>query len=76
MPSRSLQSAKIGSVSSILVLFGPLVGHWDMQSCCPMFVGVFQAIKGVKNDLNQNMSFFPDIYKVNEALNDRAGWHP
>ena len=57
MPSRSLQSAKIGSMSSILVLFGPLVGHWDMQSCFPMFVCVFQAIKGVKNDQYTKMSF-------------------
>ena len=38
-------------------LFGPLVGHWDMQSCFPMFVCVFQAIRGVKNDLDQKMSF-------------------
>ena len=58
-PSRSLQSAKIGSVSSILVLFWPLVWHWDMQSCFPMFVGVFQAIRGVKIDLDQNMAFLP-----------------
>ena len=49
------------------MFFGSLVGHWDMQSCFRMFVCVFQAIKGVKNDLNQNMSFSPDIYKVNEA---------
>ena len=55
--SRSLQSARIWSKSSILVLFGPLVGLWYMQSCFPMFVGVFQAIRGVKNDLNQKMSF-------------------
>ena len=67
---------KIWSKSSILVLIGSLVEHWDMQSCFRMFVCVFQAIREVKNDLNQNMSFFPDIYKVNEALNDRAGWHP
>ena len=55
--SRSLQSARIWSMSSILVLFGPLVGHWYMQSCFPMFVSVFQAIRGVKNDLDQKMSF-------------------
>ena len=55
--SRSLPSAKIWSRSSILVLFGPLVGHWDMQSCFPMFVWVFQAIRGVKIDLDQNMAF-------------------
>ena len=48
---------KIWFKSSILVLFGSLVGHWDMQSCFRMFVCVFQAIRGVKNDLNQNMSF-------------------
>ena len=67
---------KIWSKSSILVLFGSLVEHWDMQSCFQMFVCVFQAIKGVKNDLNQNMSFFPDIYKVNEALNSKARCDP
>ena len=39
--SRSLQSARIWSKSSILVLFGPLVGLWYMQSCFPMFVGVY-----------------------------------
>ena len=55
-------------MSSILVLFGSLVGHWDMQSCFPMFVGVFQAIRGVKNDLDQNMAFFTEKHKVNEAL--------
>ena len=44
--SRSLQSARIWSMSSILVLFGPLVGHWYMQSCFPMFVCVFQATRG------------------------------
>ena len=43
-------------MSSILMLFGCLVGYWDMQSCFPMFVRVFQAIRGVKNDLNQNTS--------------------
>ena len=59
-----------------MVLFGPLVGLWYMQSCFLMFVGVFQAIRGVKNDLDQNLSFFPDIYKVNEAENDGAGCHP
>ena len=59
MPSRSLQSAKIWSMSSILVLFGCLVGYWDMQSCFPMFVRVFQAIRGVKNDLDENMTFLP-----------------
>ena len=67
---------KIWSKSSILVLFGSLVGHSVMQSCFWMFVCVFQAIRGVKNDLNQNMSFPPDIYKVNEALNDRTGCDP
>ena len=55
--SRSLQSAKIWPRSSILVLFWSLVGHWNMQSCFPMFVGVFQAIRGVKNDQYQKMSF-------------------
>ena len=40
----------------ILVLFGPLVRLLYMQSCFPMFVGVFQAIRGVKNDLDHNMS--------------------
>ena len=41
-----------------------------------MFVGVFQAIRGVKNDLDQNLSFFPDILKVNEAENDEAWCDP
>ena len=59
-----------------MVLFGFLVGHWDMKSCFLMFVHAFQAIRGVKKDLNQNLSFFPDIYKVNEAENDEAGCHP
>ena len=63
-------------MSLILVLFGSLVGHWDMQSCFLMFVGVFQAIRGVKNDLNQNMSFLLLLNKVNEALNDEADWNP
>ena len=67
---------KIWSKCSILVLFGPLVGHWDMQSCFSMFVHVFQATRGVKNDLDQNLSFFADIYKVNGALNGGAGCHP
>ena len=67
---------KIWSKSSILVLFGSLVGHWDMQSCFRMFVCVFQAIRGVKNDLNQNMSFLLWLNKVNEALNDEADWNP
>ena len=40
-----------------MVFFGSLVGHWDMQNCFPMFVGVFQAIRGVNNDLHQKMSF-------------------
>ena len=38
-----------------------------MQSCFRVFVCAFKAIRGVKNDLNQNMSFCSDIYKVNEA---------
>ena len=58
------------------MLSGSLVGHWDMQSCFPMFVHVFQATGGVKNDLDQNLSFFPDIHKVNEAENDEAGCDP
>ena len=41
-----------------------------------MFVHVFQAVRGVKNDPDQNVSFFPDIYKVNEALNGEAGCDP
>ena len=67
---------KISFKSSILVLLRSLVGHWVMQSCFWMFVCVFQAIRGVKNYLNQNMPFSPDICKVNETLNDSAGWHP
>ena len=63
-------------MSSILVLFGSWVGYLDMQSCFLMFVHVFQATRGVKNDLDRNLSFFPDIYKVNEALNDEADWNP
>ena len=47
-----------------------------MQSFFPMFVHVFQATRGVKNDLDQNLSFFPDIYKVNEAENNGAGCDP
>ena len=39
------------------MLFGPLVWLWYMQSCFPKFVGVFQAFRGVKNDLDQKMSF-------------------
>ena len=58
------------------MLFGSLVGFWDMPSCFPMFVHVFQATRGVKNDLDQNLSVFPDIYKVNEAKNDGAGCDP
>ena len=34
---------KIWSKCSILVLFGSLVGHWDMKNCFPMFVHVFRA---------------------------------
>ena len=64
------------SKSSILVLFKSLVGHWDMQKCFPMFVCVFQAISGVKNDLNQNTSFSLWFYKVNEALNGGAECNP
>ena len=71
-----LRGRKIWSKSSILVLFGSWVGYLDMQSCFPMFVHVFQATRGVKNDLDQNLSVFPDIYKVNEAENDRAGCNP
>ena len=41
-----------------------------------MFVHAFQAIRGVKNDLDQNLSFFPDIHKVNEAENDEAWCDP
>ena len=67
---------KISSKSSILVLFGSLEGFWDMPSCFPMFVHVFQATRGVKNDLDQNLLFFADIYKVNGALNGRAGCNP
>ena len=59
-----------------LVLFGSLMGHWDMKNCFPMFVHVFQAVRGVKNDLDQNVSFFPDIHKVNEAPNGEAGCDP
>ena len=58
------------------MLFGSLVGFWDMPSCFLMFVHVFQATRGVKNDLDQNLSFFPDIYKVNEAENNGAGCNP
>ena len=47
-----------------------------MPSCFLMFVLVFQATRGVKNDLDQNLSFFTDIYKVNGALNGRAGCNP
>ena len=42
-------------------------GYWDMQSCFPMFVWVFQAIRGVKNDFEKNMAFFAEIHRVNEA---------
>ena len=35
-----------------VVLFGSLVGYWDLPRCFPMFVGVFQAFRGVKNDLD------------------------
>ena len=47
-----------------------------MPRCFPMFVHVFQATRGVKNDLDQNLSFFTDIYKVNGALNGPAGCNP
>ena len=67
---------RIWSENSILVLLGPLVGHWDMQSCFPMFVCVFQAIKGVKNETNQKWHFCPDIHKVNEAPEGDAGCQP
>ena len=53
-----------------------ILGHWDVQNCFPMFVHVFQAVRGVKNDLDQNVSFFPDIHKVNEAPNGEAGCDP
>ena len=49
------------SKSSILVLFGSLVGRWDMQRCFPMFVYVYQWIKGAKNDLDQKMPFLSCI---------------
>ena len=65
-----LRSAKILSKSPILVLFVSWKVFWDMPTCFQMFVDVFEPIKGVKNGLEQKMSFF----SPNPLLKTAISW--
>ena len=56
-----LRGAKILSKSLILILFGCWEGFWNMPTCFQMFVEVFAAIRGAKNEIKQKTSFFSPI---------------
>ena len=63
-----LRGAKIWSKSPILMLFGSWEGFWNMPTCFQMFVEVFAAIKGAKNEIKQKMSFFSPIPSLKSSI--------
>ena len=63
-----LRGAKIWSKGPILVLFGSWEGFWNMPTCFQMFVEVFAAIRGVKNEIKQKMSFLSPIPLLKSSI--------
>ena len=63
-----LRGAKIWHKGWILVLFGCWEGFWNMSTCFQMFVDVFEAIRGAKNEIKQKMSFFSPIPLLKSSI--------
>ena len=60
----------------ILVLFGSLVGYLDMPSCFLMFVCVYQWTRGVKNELDQKMSYLGLSSLMKSSLKETSSLEP
>ena len=63
-----LRGAKIWSKGPILMLFGSWEGFWNMPTCFQMFVEVFAAIRGAKNEIKQKTSFFSPIPLLKSSI--------
>ena len=50
------------------MLFGSWEGFWNMPTCFQMFVEVFAAIRGAKNEIKQKMSFFSPIPLLKSSI--------
>ena len=69
-----LRGAKIWSKSPILLLFGSWEEFWNMPTCFQMFVEVFAAIRGAKNEIKQKMSFLSPVPLLTSKINFANNW--